>query len=232
MAGLAIAEAKGGSVSLDDINWEKEVNTVRDILARLRLNRPDLLAQAIPYDTQTGLVAKTYFEQHVMPNRLVAAGETNTPVSLIYVDIDHFKQFNDKDKSHAVGDKVLDGVVKTLQQYARVAQGQDVVSRGKKEVLARMGSGDEIAILLSGASLEQAMQIGERLRHAVATTSYDTSAGPKNVTISLGIAQYETGMEPVELMRRADTALYQSKAAGRNTVRLYLHSPEPAGKAA
>lgn len=122
-------------------------------------------------------------------------------LSLIAMDLDHFKQINDA-HGHAVGDQVLVNFVDLVDQHLRGA-----------DQLGRMG-GEEFVLLLPETSLEDAMLVAERIRQAAQAMDK-----PCPVTVSMGVAHLlpsDHGMEP--LMERADTALYRAKARGRNQV--------------
>jgi diguanylate cyclase len=118
-------------------------------------------------------------------------------------DIDHFKQFNDR-HGHTVGDAVLRGVARTLAQHARTG-----------DVVARYG-GEEFAVVLPGTSLPEAVQCAERLRQAVADSRVRCGSEDLGVAMSFGAAEALSGEDAGSLVRRADTALYAAKNAGRN----------------
>ncbi|EKT4483255.1 GGDEF domain-containing protein [Pseudomonas putida] len=120
----------------------------------------------------------------------------------IVLDIDHFKQVNDK-HGHEVGDQVLRRLAELMRRCCR-----------EGDLLCRTG-GEEFLMLLPGASLDVATAVAERLR----VTVQDTPVPPVGaVTVSLGVARWdgEAGSEPVEALSQADRALYQAKQQGRN----------------
>jgi diguanylate cyclase (GGDEF)-like protein/PAS domain S-box-containing protein len=127
------------------------------------------------------------------------------PFAVLMIDIDHFKQVNDR-FGHAAGDAVLRALVRECQATLRTI-----------DVVARWG-GEEFLLLLPSTSTAQAMIAGERVRAAIeaAATAYRDTA-PIRVTVSIGAATLGDEI-PAELIRRADTALYAAKAAGRNRV--------------
>ncbi|MGZ4847258.1 MAG: diguanylate cyclase [Burkholderiales bacterium] len=128
-------------------------------------------------------------------------------VSLILVDIDRFKQVNDR-HGHSVGDAVLREVSKRLAANIRAQDG-----------IGRYG-GDEFLIVLPSSDTVIALEVAERVRCSVAKTPVHTSAGPIDVTASLGVAVLddEQSLNMDSLIRAADQALYRAKRAGRNCV--------------
>ncbi|MBX3394628.1 MAG: diguanylate cyclase [Phycisphaerae bacterium] len=132
----------------------------------------------------------------------------------ITLDIDFFKRFNDS-HGHAAGDLVLRAVAQVLRKCCR-----------KSDLVCRVG-GEEFLILCPGVGAKGAMVCAEHLRKAVESAAVEYEGTPLMVTISIGVsaASHRYG-SPDELMKAADGALYQSKAAGRNRVTL---APDPDG---
>jgi len=136
---------------------------------------------------------------------------TKKPVSLIMLDIDHFKQFNDN-YGHQAGDQVLKELAVILQKQCRCTS---------IDVCCRYG-GEEFAIIMPELELHHAVTVAERLRTAVAETSFsikDKKPGD-TVTVSIGVAGMSCSedMSFEELIKKADEALYLSKRTGRNRV--------------
>ncbi|MEM8833599.1 MAG: GGDEF domain-containing protein [Pseudomonadota bacterium] len=134
--------------------------------------------------------------------------------SLILIDIDHFKAFNDK-YGHQIGDQVLRLVALTLVDEVK---GQDMA--------ARYG-GEEFTIILPGTDRETAQYVAENLRRAVERKEVMNRATGENlgqITISLGVAEYFPEETAEDLIRRADRALYDSKHKGRNQISM---APNP-----
>jgi diguanylate cyclase (GGDEF)-like protein len=129
------------------------------------------------------------------------------PLALLMLDVDHFKAYNDQ-HGHLAGDHALCMVVDTLGKLLRPA-----------DSLARYG-GEEFVILLPGLALDDARNVGERLRQSLDTSgSFQSSIGTlPGVTISIGVAGMQQDQALDSLINLADQALYQAKAQGRNRV--------------
>ena len=125
------------------------------------------------------------------------------PLSLLMLDIDHFKVINDT-HGHAQGDDVLKAVAQTIKQQLR-----------NVDMVFRYG-GEEFLIILSNTTREAAAQVGERLRFAVMELQCLNAGQPIDVSISLGCACLLPGESCESLLRRADNALYIAKREGRN----------------
>ena len=133
-------------------------------------------------------------------------------LSLLLLDIDHFKDFNDT-YGHLEGDKVLVRIAKIIRSCLR-----------KMDTAYRYG-GEEFTIILPGTHGEEARTVAERLRAAVAAEDFGPDPSSKlKITISIGVTQYRKSEEIPSFVRRADKAMYQSKQAGRNRVS-YLFAP-------
>jgi diguanylate cyclase (GGDEF)-like protein len=122
--------------------------------------------------------------------------------ALIFIDIDHFKQINDR-YGHATGDVALIHFVQVLKHGLREA-----------DLLARWG-GEEFVVLAPQATLEQGFQLADKLRAEVAATDF---AGAGKVTCSMGVAEWNAGESLDALCQRADAALYRAKETGRDRV--------------
>jgi diguanylate cyclase (GGDEF)-like protein len=132
----------------------------------------------------------------------------HSPLSLLLVDIDHFKRVNDS-CGHLVGDEVLREVSARLRLAVR---GHDVVGRY---------GGEEFLILLSGCDNHNLRQRAEQVRRKVSEHAFATAAGPTSVSISAGaitIAPWEGPTQPEVYLKQVDDALYRAKAAGRDRV--------------
>ena len=127
------------------------------------------------------------------------------PFSLVMIDLDHFKQFNDRN-GHPAGDEVLRGIAAVLRRSTRTM-----------DLLARYG-GEEFAVIMPGAVLEDAKSAAERIRGAIADAAFRYDGKSFQVTVSVGVAELQSGENASRLVRRADEALYAAKTAGRNVV--------------
>ncbi len=140
--------------------------------------------------------------------RLYALVDSGQPVTLILVDLDHFKKLNDT-FGHLLGDKVLQGMGALLKKICPA------------NALAARYGGEEFAFLLEG-DLEQGCALAEETRQLMQKLSIkkkNTDELIDNITASFGVAQLASGEYPEQLIERADAALYQAKKAGRNTVK-------------
>ncbi|HEY1089560.1 MAG TPA: GGDEF domain-containing protein [Burkholderiaceae bacterium] len=156
-------------------------------------------------DALTGLANRRAFDTE-LSQTLSASGAA--PACLMLADIDHFKRINDS-YGHAFGDQVLRVVAQTLKNLT-----------GGKAMAARVG-GEEFAILMPGATLQQAQALAERLRESISAGRIrrgQTANGDERVTLSFGVTQCHQGESANEFFSRADRALYASKNSGRNRV--------------
>lgn len=166
------------------------------------------LADASNRDGLTGVYNRRYLE-HLLNQEFSRAQRYGNMISLIMLDIDHFKNVNDT-HGHLAGDDVLRNTARRLRGCLR-----DI------DTFARYG-GEEFAVVLPETPLEGALIVAERLCHAMGSHPVTFGDLALPVTISLGVSQLVPGIPRYEeLIRRADTALYQSKFAGRNRVTVY-----------
>jgi diguanylate cyclase (GGDEF)-like protein len=168
-------------------------------------------------DSLTGIYNRRAFEELASG---ISGDEPDTPLSLILLDLDHFKSINDR-HGHGIGDSVLK---ETAQLIETTVGPFGVVGRGDGAV-ARWG-GEEFILLLRGATLEQAAHLAETLRQGLAALCHPQWPEGLVVTGSLGVARWHEGM-PLHLgIGLADTAMYQAKKAGRNQVSLSGEAPD------
>ncbi|GIV10325.1 MAG: hypothetical protein KatS3mg019_2416 [Fimbriimonadales bacterium] len=161
------------------------------------------LAQAAITDGLTGLKNHRAF-QEALHSLGQMAERLRQPLTLIMFDIDHFKQFNDS-FGHPAGDELLRQVAQVLRDSARAY-----------DVAARYG-GEEFALLLPNTTLEQAVQVAERLLGAIQAIKNPHRA----ISASFGVAIYRFGTPPATLLYEADAALYRAKRNGRAQVCIY-----------
>ena len=185
---------------------EKRLDESSMVLEELRRDLENVRREALT-DGLTGLSNRKAFDAEIA--RVAAeADETGGRFSLLMVDIDHFKSFNDN-FGHQIGDQVLRLVARTLTDGVK---GRDVA--------ARYG-GEEFAIVLPETPLKAAVTVGNALRRAVASKDVvNRNSGDKlgSITMSVGAAEYAGNEDVSELIARADAALYTAKHNGRNQV--------------
>jgi len=161
------------------------------------------LTQQANFDRLTDLYSRRYFDK-VFEQQFQAAQKNKYPLSLLFIDIDHFKKINDT-FGHDKGDEVLRGVAQIIRALCR-----------KEDVVARYG-GEEFVIVFSKMNKESAVQIAETIRKVVEKKS--TEIIGLKITISIGVAtEFGNFSRPEELIKTADNALYKAKSLGRNCV--------------
>jgi diguanylate cyclase (GGDEF)-like protein len=156
-------------------------------------------------DPLTGLYnRRSFFDQ--LHQELSRAGRYRRPLTLLFLDVDHFKEINDR-HGHPAGDQALKSLALLLQAESR-----------RNDIVGRIG-GEEFATVLVECGLDQAREAAERLRRQVERLRVDSDQGPLSMTVSIGLAQAVSDQERLEqLLKRADRALYQAKRQGRNRV--------------
>jgi diguanylate cyclase (GGDEF)-like protein len=198
---------------LEKLLGEKEELSQKLAEANLELMR---LAST---DALTGLPNKRSLETAITRD-LARADRDKTWLSLVVVDVDHFKKFNDA-YGHATGDLVLQAVAKALSRHLRAGD------------LAGRYGGEEFVLVLPGSNMIGARIAAERIRKALEATVVDTEHGPLKVTASFGGASIcGPGCAKVrdELFARADAALYEAKRSGRNRVIVSDSASAPAAE--
>jgi diguanylate cyclase (GGDEF)-like protein/PAS domain S-box-containing protein len=190
------------------------ISQVQDISERKQV--AEGLEYLVDHDFVTGLFNRRRFEQELSKETQRVA-RYGAPGALILVDLDHFKEVNDA-LGHKVGDDLLQEVASALRRRIR-----------QTDVLARVG-GDEFAVLLPHTGAQQAESVAGGIVAAV-RRHVEVDGGPSSipVTASVGVALCD-GPDATELMVRADHAMYEAKAAGRDRVVLYQPKSE-AGQA-
>ena len=155
-------------------------------------------------DGLTKLHNHRFFQDH-LTREILRVGRSGEPLSMLLVDLDDFKQLNDR-LGHAAGDELLAGIARILNQSVRAT-----------DLLARYG-GEEFVVLLPDTDLDGAFRLAEKIRTAVAESSFilDESLRPVRVTVSIGAAQFAGNRKA--FFRAADRALYRAKDHGKNCV--------------
>jgi len=157
-------------------------------------------------DGLTGAANRSAYDES-LGRDLAKSRRNNTSLSLLVIDIDNFKNFNDS-FGHALGDKVLQSVAQEIQKSLRTS-----------DRLFRYG-GEEFTVILSDTNGNLASVIAERLRHAIANLVLNENQINHSVTISIGAAETRNSDNSETLFDRADEALYNAKNSGRNKVEL------------
>lgn len=157
-------------------------------------------------DELTGLANRRAFLRH-LERQVEAANEFGWALAVAIFDVDHFKKVNDS-HGHAVGDRVL-----------RLVSDRSVGVVRSGDLVGRLG-GEEFAILMPGASPEDAAAVAERLRGMIAAPAEGGAEVLPSVTVSVGLAAHIPGQDSNTLLAGADRALYEAKSAGRNRVRI------------
>jgi diguanylate cyclase (GGDEF)-like protein len=177
----------------------------QEFLEMLGLQAAAALEHAILYqsaitDPLTGLYSHRHFQQEVEQS-VRRALRSEQPVTLLLMDLDHFKKLNDS-FGHEVGNQCLTSVAALLRGSLRTT-----------DVIARFG-GDEFEVLLPGTTAESAQTVAEKIRRSVGDLKL-----PSQVTATIGLASFpENALDALSLFLRTDEALYKAKAAGRNQV--------------
>ena len=159
-------------------------------------------------DPLTRLPNRRAFDD-AMVRRIAEYQRRLTPFCVSILDVDHFKQLNDR-YGHLAGDHVLRRIGDVLRAVA-----------GEGELVARIG-GEEFGVILPRRSTGEACHVIEAIRTSIAAESFQFEETPLQATVSLGLAAVESGDDPITLVRRADEALYAAKRGGRNCA--YLHN--------
>jgi len=166
----------------------------------------NLLQQEVSSDGLTGVYNRRFFEESV-EKEFATATRHSWPLSVIFVDVDRFKQINDS-QGHQAGDKILREVASLLKANVR-----------ESDIVARYG-GDEFVLLLPGLARDGAEKIAQRMVDDVREARVAGADGGRiAITLSLGVATYDTESafsDAASLLAAADEALYHSKRNGRD----------------
>ena len=175
----------------------------RSTMAKLtEAHKKDVLTDALTE------VANRRAYEFELARRVADWNRNETAVSLILLDIDYFKKFNDR-YGHQAGDAVLRAVAEVLQNTIR-----------ETDLVARYG-GEEFALVLSDTDVAAAKEVAERIRGLIESARFPFNGLILRLTVSLGFAQIRTGEDATAFVQRADAALYSSKEAGRNCVHFH-----------
>lgn len=178
-----------------------------DIIRQLRLAH-ELLENLSQEDYLTGVYNRRHLEE-TAAKEFSLGKRHDFPVSILIMDLDHFKQVNDT-YGHLVGDQVLVELTQCVYEIIR-----------QTDIFGRYG-GEEFMLFMPHTALEDALMLAERIRQAVADRTFQFDHAKVNVTISLGVASATAQTRTLEdLMLNADLALYRAKEQGRNRVEVY-----------
>jgi diguanylate cyclase (GGDEF)-like protein len=194
---------------------ESYLSGTASALSNLRLL--ETMKQRANIDELTGLYNRRFLEDYGR-KQIAMARRKESPVGVIMMDLDHFKEFNDV-YGHEVGDRILRQFAKTVTPAIR-----------ETNLAARFG-GEEFVVLLPDTGLQACILVAERIRNAAARMSVQLGSErpPSQLTVSLGVAVYpDHGQTLEELLLASDKALYESKHAGRNRTTVYVPQEEAA----
>jgi len=186
-----------------NFDLEREIEERKNIERKLR--------EISTKDGLTGLSSRRHFDE-VLENEIRRAQRSSHPLSLILLDVDYFKAFNDT-YGHLEGDACLQRISRSIEK---------IINR-PGDLASRYG-GEEFVVILPNTDADSAYEIAEAIRKAVQRLEIphvgSKLIGPKLVTISAGVSTVEPaiGTAPSDIIRPADSALYQAKAAGRNRI--------------
>jgi len=185
---------------------EQKLDASREDIASLQRNLDEVRRESM-LDPLTKIYNRKYFDDG-LTNAISTAVETNQPLCLLLLDIDHFKNFNDT-YGHQTGDQVLRLVAMTLKSNIK-----------GKDIVARYG-GEEFAAILPSTDIDGAVILADNIRKAIQAKELlkrSTNEKLGRITASFGVAMYRPHESPSALIERTDRCLYAAKHAGRNRV--------------
>ncbi len=210
MSGLksAVTKLVTDTRKMEEINQalESQLAESTDEIGQLRDDLEDMRREALT-DALTGIANRKLFDMELRRHARDAM-EAGEPLSLLMLDIDHFKTFNDT-YGHQTGDEVLKLLANTM---GKAVKGDDIP--------ARYG-GEEFAVILPLTDLDGAVHVAENIRHRITNKKLVNRATDQDlgrITVSIGAALFEFGEPLGELIKRADQALYMAKGKGRDRV--------------
>lgn len=199
------ALGRGDVRSRVPVTGADEVGALSDAFNRMATQLAEERARLIVIsltDALTGLANRRHFDRQ-LAQEISRARRYRRALSLVMVDLDHFKRLNDT-YGHQTGDRVLQALARTIEREVRPS-----------DFAARIG-GEEFAIVFPETSLRTAVHVAERLRKAVEAAGGQD--GLPAITASFGVAAWSEGLDGNQLLAAADAALYRAKQAGRNRV--------------
>jgi len=182
---------------------------VANLLGILAVQLHRLEAEAVT-DHLTGAFNRRFFEKRLR-QEIKRSDRIQRPMALLFMDIDNFKAFNDK-FGHAAGDRALCWIVDSISECIR-----------EMDMIARHG-GEEFVILLPEADIGDAATVAERARQLIQRESpRELGLGGGGLTVTIGVATYRFGESGASFVQRADEAMYEGKARGKNQTSLDRH---------
>ena len=203
ITGCIVARSTLDKLSKRDISYLEQLTRQ----SAITINRANTYSKVLQYatlDALTNLNNRRQFEVR-LKQEIATTKRQKNPLCAMMIDIDFFKKVNDT-YGHASGDAVLRTVASIIKEHLR-----------ESDIPSRYG-GEEFAVLLPYTHIEEAKIVGERLRKAVEETPIPIDKKNINVTISMGLAEFNVKETGEELFKRADSALYEAKEGGRNRV--------------
>ncbi|HLD30423.1 MAG TPA: sensor domain-containing diguanylate cyclase [bacterium] len=201
---LKIEDREEGAFEEEDLRLLTDLAGIASITLSNALYFQKIRELAVT-DALTGLYVLKFFKER-LDEEIKRASRFSQKVSLLLLDIDFFKKINDT-YGHQAGDAVLEKLAETLRGCLRPA-----------DIVARYG-GEEFAVLLICCSRPEALELGERIRQETEKSATLFKENPIRCTVSVGAASFpEDALNPEQLIRKADEALYRAKRAGRNRV--------------
>lgn len=206
-AGLRQIGRLAAQMEADFREYRARAEDAREELDAMEAHREQLQEQ-LSRDELTSLLKRSAFQTRC-ETELARGARTGEPITVVFLDIDHFKSVNDR-FGHAAGDQTLRAFGEYVLKHIR-----------RHDSAARYG-GDEFALLLPGTDLEDCLQVVERLRRGVARESGKWADGVPGFTVSVGLAHLKAdhgNLTVEDLLEEADKCLYVAKAEGRNCIR-------------
>ncbi len=196
----AVAEVVARLIQVNDETQQRLLEAETKLEQQAR--ELQAMATEASTDSLTNLANRRAFNEE-LARRFAEHERTQRPLSVLFIDVDHFKQFNDQ-HGHLAGDAVLRAVASALRQTVR---NMDMVSRY---------GGEEFAVVLPNTPTVSAVAVAERARMAIENMTIRYEGSDYQITVSAGVAELRSSEQVAMLLRRADESLYASKTAGRN----------------